>query len=97
MYCTCRTPYNWEFMIGCESCGECFHDVGVVVAALHKADDLAKINTVHCICRNIATSCSRGREVTNMAIYEFLNSPVMRKGIEWRECKTTIIMFMLFL
>ena len=97
MYCTCRTQYNWEFMIGYESCGEWFYDVCVVVAALQEADDLTKINTVHCICRNIATGCSRGREVTNMSIYEFINSPVMRKGIEWRECKATIIMFMLFL
>jgi len=95
MYCTCRTPYHWEFMIGYESCGEWFHDVCVVVAALTggwwSGEDEYNIG------RNIATSCSRGLEVTNLSIYEFLNSPVMRKGIEWRECMATIIMFMLFL
>jgi hypothetical protein len=64
LYCTCRAPHNWEFMIGHDCCGKWLNNVCVVVVAPQGADDLMKIN----ICRKIATSRSRGGQLVYLGI-----------------------------
>ena len=64
IYCTCKSPYNGEFMIGYSCCGEWLHDVYLVVVSPQGTDDLANMN----ICRQIATCRSRVDQLVYLGI-----------------------------